>query len=64
MLTVNKMTRWQAFMWLWRHDSEARWHWFKCCIMRADLRKDVTINLRDYGACGQQSSYWKHWKRR
>ncbi|WP_430010232.1 hypothetical protein [Methylophaga lonarensis] len=49
MLTVNRMTRWQAFIWLWRHDSEARWLWFRYWLMRADLRIDVQINLRDFG---------------
>lgn len=50
MLTVNRMTRWQAFMWLWRHDAEARWFWFKRWLTGTHLKHAVMDNYRDFGA--------------
>jgi len=49
MLRVTAMTRYQAFRWLWRFDSEAKWFWLLCFVKGADLKEDVWINLRDYG---------------
>lgn len=49
MLSVNNMSKYQAFRWLWRNDPEARWYWFRCFLKGSDLRTDVTINLRDFG---------------
>lgn len=43
------MSNYQAFRWLWRFDSEAKWFWFLCYLAKYDLRKDVEINLKDFG---------------
>lgn len=49
MKTVNTISRWAAFIWLWRHDSEAKWFWLRAYLAGANLRGDVAINLRDFG---------------
>ncbi len=49
MKNIKTITNWQAFVFLWRHDPEARWFWFKCFIKFTDLREDVEINLRSFG---------------
>lgn len=49
MLTVNNMSKWQSFMWLWRFDSEAKFYWLKCFLLRHNLKDDVRINLSDFG---------------
>ncbi len=49
MLRVTAMNKYQAFRWLWRFDNEAKWFWFRCFIMRADLQQCVRENLRDFG---------------
>jgi hypothetical protein len=49
MKTINTISRRAAFVWLWRHDSEARWFWLLQYIKGHDLRLDVAINLRAYG---------------
>lgn len=53
MLTVNRMTKWQAFMWLWWNDSEARWIWFKLWIRGKHLKDAVADNLACYGLTGR-----------
>jgi hypothetical protein len=50
LLTVEGMSRYQAYRWLLRHDDEAWWHWTKCFIKGADLREDVNCNYGCYGA--------------
>lgn len=55
MLPVNKMSKYQAFRWLWRFDSEARYFWLWCYLKSlfngTHLKDDVAINLRDFGVC-------------
>ena len=51
MTTANTLTKWQAFMWLWRHDPEARWLWFKAWLSGSHLKYAVQDNLRDFGIC-------------
>lgn len=51
MLTLNRMSRYQAFRWLWRFDSEARWFWFgRYILSKSNLVNDVRQNYRDFGA--------------
>lgn len=51
MLTLNKMSRYQAFRWLWRFDSEARWFWFgRYILSKSNLVEDVRQNYQDFGA--------------
>jgi len=51
MKTINSLTRYQAFRWLWRYDNEAKWFWLKVYLFsRADLRKDVRQNYDTFGA--------------
>jgi|GEM_PF-2407061 len=49
LLTINAMSKYQAYRWLLRHDNEAWWHWTKCFLKGSDLREDVAINHRDFG---------------
>lgn len=49
MLTVNRMSRWQAFVWLWRNDPEAKWFWCKLWLMGVHLKEAVRDNLKDFG---------------
>lgn len=49
MNTLNKLTRWQALVWLWRHDPEAKWYWLRRFLRGVHLREDVAINYRDFG---------------
>lgn len=49
MLRVTAMTNYQAFRWLVRFDSEARFLWIIAFLSRYDLRQDVQVNLRDFG---------------
>lgn len=49
MLTINNMTKWQAFMWLWKFDSEEKFSWLKYFLLGHDLKDDVKINLCDFG---------------
>jgi hypothetical protein len=49
MKTVNTISRWAAFVWLWRHDSEARWFWLWQFLKGHNLREEVACNLRDFG---------------
>ena len=57
MLRVTAMTKYQAFRWLWRFDSDARFFWLKCFILGHDLKQDVGINLRDFGVVKQVDLY-------
>lgn len=50
MLTINMLTHWQAFIWLWRNDPEARWFWFKCWLFNENLNAAVQDNYRDFGS--------------
>lgn len=50
MKTPNTLSRRAALVWLWRNDPEARWFWLSAYLIGANLRHDVAINLRDYGA--------------
>ena len=49
MLRHTAMSRYQAFRWLWRFDSEAKWFWLWCYVKNENLKEDVAINLRDFG---------------
>jgi len=49
MLTVNSMSKRQAFVWLWRNDPEAKWFWLCRFLIGHHCREDVMINLRDFG---------------
>lgn len=49
MLTTNRMTRWQAFVWLWRNDPEAKWLWLKLYLKGNHLKGSVQDNLNDFG---------------
>ena len=61
MKTVNTISRYAAFSWLWKHDPEAKWFWFRAFIMGANLREDVAINLRDFGLTSKISPRQKHY---
>lgn len=49
MLTVNRMSKKQAFVWLWRNDPEAKWFWFRQYLKGRHLKDAVADNLRDFG---------------
>ncbi|AWL11914.1 hypothetical protein HMF8227_01439 [Saliniradius amylolyticus] len=49
MKTVNTISKWAAFVWLWRHDAEAKWYWLRQLIKGVDLREAVADNLMDFG---------------
>lgn len=50
MKSWRMLTRRQAFLWLWRKDPEWKWGWLKAYLFsRADLKRCVWENLRDYG---------------
>ncbi len=49
MKTVNTISKKAAFVWLWRHDPEAKWFWLLQYVKGEDLREDVAINYKDYG---------------
>ena len=49
MLTINRMNSWQAFIWLWRNDPEAKWFWFRCFLLAKNNKEDVLINIRTFG---------------
>jgi len=49
MKTVNTISRRAALVWLWRNDSEARWFWLLQYIRGHELRRDVVINLKQFG---------------
>ena len=50
MKTVTSISRWAAFVWLWRNDSEAKWFWFKRWLLsNSNLNECVFENLRDFG---------------
>jgi hypothetical protein len=55
MKTVNTISRWAAFVWLWRHDSEARWFWLWCYLRGHNVREDMACNLRDFGRSHDRS---------
>jgi hypothetical protein len=57
MLRVTAMTKYQAFRWLWRFDSEARLFWLKCFLLGHDLKEDVIINLSDFGVVKRVDFY-------
>lgn len=47
----TSLTNWQAYVWLLRHDSEARWFWTKELLItkKGALKDAVGDNLRTYG---------------
>lgn len=48
----NQLTRYQAFRWLWRFDSEAKWYWLRVYLFsKSNLQDDVWQNLKDFGVC-------------
>lgn len=49
MLTANRMSKWQAFVWLWRNDPEAKFFWFKLWLTGVHLKDAVKHNLKDFG---------------
>ncbi len=49
MKTINTISNWAAFIWLWRNDREAKWFWLRSYIMGVNLREDMAINLSDFG---------------
>jgi hypothetical protein len=57
MLRVTAMNKYQAFRWLWRFDSEARFFWLKCFLLGSDLKQDVIINLSDFGVVKRVDFY-------
>ena len=55
MLRWTAMSNYQAFRWLWRYDSDAKWFWLityiKMALLRdtEELRGCVGDNLHDFG---------------
>lgn len=57
MLRVTAMSKYQAFRWLWRFDSEAKFYWLKCFLLGSNLKQDVIINLNDFGVVKRVDFY-------
>lgn len=57
MLRVTAMTNYQAFRWLWRFDSEAKFYWLKCFILGSSLKESVADNLQDFGVVKRVDFY-------
>lgn len=49
MKSAMTLSNWAAFVWLWRHDPEAKWFWLCCYIKHAELQEDVAINYATFG---------------
>lgn len=50
MKTVRTISRYAAFVWLWRKDSDAKWFWLRCWLFTpCNLNICVYENLRDFG---------------
>ena len=49
MKTINTISRYACFVWLWRNDPEYKWGWLEYYLRGYDLRDDVKINLSDFG---------------
>ena len=62
MLRVTAMTKYQAFRWLWRFDSEARFFWLKCFLLGHNLKQDVLNNLHDFGVV-KRVDFYSFWKK-
>lgn len=43
MFVRRKLSRWRAFIWLWRHQPQERKKWIVRFLLGADLRSDVFL---------------------